>query len=418
MTDRSRPTVSDSASPRFEPAPWFALGFVSLLISAIPIGGPPPRWILLPAVLLAVATLIVARTRNTDRWSRVAIWPVAVLAATASISITTSALPGLAIERMAPMAVYLLLVPIVQILCWSPIAIRTLGGVAIATLIALDASTIADVAVKWSTEDAHWQYNRITGPFGNPNDLAVSALLLPIAALAFSDRHRIAGTFVVSLLAVPSWFASLSRQAFLGWIVAVVALLRPSPRRRRTWAIAAAGMAIATVTIALNPMARSRVVETIEGRDGGRSMLYVYGASLAMDRPLTGIGPTLFGEYYAKDALDGWRWRDTPLQKRGMPWVHSLPLEILVETGIVGVTAFGIVMVGAVRRLRHDQDRSPDHRHLAWAASSGLVVIFVVGLVDLSFIKSWCHIVVWTTVGLAYAVPPRCAPVPKTSIKG
>ena len=410
MTDgaaSSTQTAHGSKTPSRSPSPWLALAFASLLVLSIPLGDSPPRWVLLSAVTLAVATILVARTRDADRWGTVAIWPVVVIAGTAILSIGLSELPGLALERSTPLAVYLLLVPIVQILCWSPVAVCIFGGVVVLAILSIDLALLSDLLSKSGNDDVRWQLNRVTGTFGNPNDLAVAAVLLPLASLVLPDRKRLGGTIVLALAAAPSWAISLSRQALLGWLVATVAMIRPSPRRRSTLAIVGGGIAFVTILVLLNPMARTRAIETLQGRDGGRSILYVYGVSLATDHPITGIGPTLFGEYYVQDAIDGWSWNDRPLQKVGMPWVHSLPLEVLVETGVVGVFAFGLVFVGAGRRLRSDPDRSPQARRLAWVASSGLVTLLVLGLVDLSLIKPWCHIVIWTTLGIAYAVPAR-----------
>ena len=69
MTDgpaSSTQTAHGSKTPSRSPSPWLALAFASLLVLSIPLGDSPPRWILLSAVTLAVATILVARTRDAE----------------------------------------------------------------------------------------------------------------------------------------------------------------------------------------------------------------------------------------------------------------------------------------------------------------------------------------------------------------
>jgi O-antigen ligase len=128
--------------------------------------------------------------------------------------------------------------------------------------------------------------------------------------------------------------------------------------------------------------------------------LTAYGVTLFVDHPVTGIGPGLFGQYYQRDARNGWSWRGTPLPKVGMPWVHSLPVEVLCELGVVGGLAFAAALVVAVRRAWRARIGSGLQGRVAVAVLAVLAAGFVAGLVDLTFIKDWVRCLFWLVLGL------------------
>jgi len=180
-------------------------------------------------------------------------------------------------------------------------------------------------------------------------------------------------------------------------------------RRRAVIAVLAIVVALAA-TVALTPALRARAAETWREGAGIREQLTVYGMELFAEHPVTGIGPGLFGQYYQLDAREGWSWRGTPLPKVGMPWVHSLPVEVLCELGLIGAVAHAATLWLVVRRAWCAR-RSPGlDGQVAVAVLAVLAAGALAGLVDLTFIKDWVRCCFWLAVGLGLAVGRSVSP--------
>lgn len=149
------------------------------------------------------------------------------------------------------------------------------------------------------------------------------------------------------------------------------------------------------------PALRSRILETASRGLGDREEIMALGVRLFLEHPLFGISPGTFGEHYAAAVGAGWTWRGRSLAPIGMPWTHSLPVEVAAEFGLLGVAAFGLALRHAWTGTRA-LIRGPDPlcrigRGLAGALVAGLIV----GFVDLSFIKDWFRIWFWLVLGVA-----------------
>lgn len=393
-----------SQKPNLEgPAAWCCGLFAAMLIATIPLGGGTPTWVMLPAVVLVIVGLFFARTL-TDRWSRTSIWqPVAIVTAMA-ISLTTCDLPGIAIERIVPTFAFVLLIPAVQIACWRPIVIRMIGASACLAVVAINADVVINMILGTPLfpKDTPTSSSRITGSFGNPNDLVASSILIPITALSLATSQSRVRLAVIPA-GIPVWALGLSRQALLGWMIASISIMTPKRRSWRTWSIGLALFAAVAALALINPDARDRVQATFAGETSGRPILIAFGLDVFLDHPWTGIGPSLFGEYYLTAASEGWSWQGRPLKTIGMPWVHNIPLEILIEYGVVGFGIFLTVFVDAGRSIRRGLQTHDPVRRIAVASRGTLIVIALVGFVDLSLIKDWFQIALWTSVGLAIA---------------
>lgn len=384
-------------------AAWCCGLFAAILIVTIPLGGSTPGWVLLPAVVLAVCGFMFARTR-TERWSETMIWqPMAIVVAMV-ISMAACHFTDIALERSVTTFAFVLLIPAVQIACWRIHVIRTIGASACFTVVAINVDVLIHLILEnpLFPKETRASSSRITGSFGNPNDLVSSSMLIPIAALTLVEpksRWRIA----LIPISAPSWLFGLSRQVFLGWMIASLAVIQPKLGSWRTWAITLTLLIVVTALITINPDTRDRVQETMAGKLGGRPILIAFGISLFLEHPWTGIGPSLFGEYYALAANERWEWHGRTLRRAGMPWVHNIPLELLIEYGVVGFGIFSAVFIDAYRSIRRGLVAGEPARMLAVASRGTLIVIAMVGMVDLSFIKDWFQIVLWTGIGLAIA---------------
>jgi O-antigen ligase len=116
-----------------------------------------------------------------------------------------------------------------------------------------------------------------------------------------------------------------------------------------------------------------------------------------------GTGPGLFGHYYVVGVREGWAFRGQPLPPSGMPWVHSVPIEILCETGLASAAAYAAAVFAGVRRLCRGLRRATQDREWLVALSTSVACFGVMSLVDMSFIKDWVRVVFWLLLGLCFA---------------
>ena len=363
---------------------------------------------------LGAVALGVARADPAGRWSRVTVWPIVAVLGSFALSIIGCQLPGLAIERSASMPLFALTFLSAQVCLWDPRTTRALWVV----LAGVALSMSADILVQWFAGRSLFGGVPgggfgIGGSQGNKNDMAAASLLLPGALAAFDGvRHGVLWRGMLAASLVPVWALSVSRQAFGGWFLGVLSMTARRGSLRATVGGMTVVAAIAASIIASVPSARARALETVSNGLGECEPLIVLGAQLAVQHPVTGIGPGLFGQYYLREARNGWTWRGQPLSMLGMPWVHCLPLEVACEYGAVGLLAFGGVTFVALRRAGRAA-WAGDPRGRAVLGMS--VAILLVGLVDLTLIKDWVRCEVWVCLGLAFGLGPsqESAPMPE-----
>jgi hypothetical protein len=229
---------------------------------------------------------------------------------------------------------------------------------------------------------------------------------MPLSALLGSRRtnyRALAGT-LGAVVAAPTWIISASRQVLLGWIVAVAGVTLTQFRgRSRAIAWIAAVLAGGGLTLA-SPRVIRRILQLAENPLADRWEPMMLGVELWRSNPIFGIGPSLYGHYYVVAVREGWKWRSEPLPPVGMPWVHSIPIELLCEWGSVGSLA--ILFVGAVAlKSLLGSLRARTECRLATLGACVLMVLAIVGLLDLTLIKDWCVITFWLGLGAMYTRP-------------
>ena len=186
----------------------------------------------------------------------------------------------------------------------------------------------------------------------------------------FSIYMTLAGVLNIVLLAVlpgvlarvhPSWAAATwvialvglaltyVRGAWLGFVAGVV-VLAATVRRYRV--ALAAGLVIAVVVLLLLPGVRGRAQSIVDPSDptsSERVHMWRSGFAMARDHLLTGVGPGQVRHVYPSYAAP-----EVPNKYRGH--LHSSPIQILVERGIVGLAAwlwlFGAFFVHAAAVAR------------------------------------------------------------------
>jgi putative inorganic carbon (HCO3(-)) transporter len=281
--------------------------------------------------------------------------------------------------------------------------------------------------------------------FGNPNHLGgYLAMLLPaVLVLGLGTKHwawRVAsGLLAVALLT--ELIKASARGAWLGAIAALVVLavvLAPELRRRALLtasaaagvvAIAAAGMALDGKRFLAEPL--SALFQS-GGNTSVEQRLEIWKAAfrIALDHPITGIGPDNFALIYPRYQSASWVAGLGPTYL--VNGAHDIFMNFLADQGFVGLALFVVLLVfiglraaGTWRRLRgveQDESNGPELRHRAQAHRACLAVvsasitayvvqaIFNVQQVGLSFLF-WVLVGMLAALSLTAGVPDSLRPL-------
>jgi O-antigen ligase len=199
-----------------------------------------------------------------------------------------------------------------------------------------------------------------------------------------------------------------SRTALVTLVVAAAAFTTLVARRlpaRRHVALAALGGAVTVLAVdaCLGFSLVHKVTHDWQG--SGRLALWATALSMFHSAPALGHGPSSYALHYRStvDALGLPPWIAAD---RGVtPWPHNLYLELLAEQGVVGLLAF--VALGAVAfALLVRVIRSPhtDIHLLGAGAGASLIAFLAAAVFELSFLRVWVTIVLFTVLGLLTAL--------------
>lgn len=225
---------------------------------------------------------------------------------------------------------------------------------------------------------------RAGGPISDPNDFAyLMACVLPLAGyLLAGERRRRLLWATCCLLLLGATLATLSRGALVGlaalppWAI----VTRRSPFSNVLLGVAAI-LSVAALAFTLwAPLLQDRLEQ--KGRIADRNVttrqaLWSAALRMAEDRPVTGVGPGRFGIEAPAYV------RNIPLVI-DKPFVHNSYLQVLAETGALGLFAF-VAFLGSTWRLLGRARRNAlagddaDGRRLATAMQSSLIVAIVAG---------------------------------------
>jgi len=236
-----------------------------------------------------------------------------------------------------------------------------------------------------------WGYGleikRITSIFEYPNALALYLAPLFVMFLALElKRYGIWknywGWVGLGLMAT-ALTLTYSRGAWLGVLAAVfVLLVRQSGISLRRWKVwAVIGLLV------LSPVLATRFKSTFnDGASSERLMLYRVGAQKIMDSPLLGNGlygfrQTLENSAYAGELLN---------------YPHNIILNFWLETGLLGLLAFCLLVFLALRQYRSRPTV------LKFAAGLFLLAMFTHGMVDVPYFKNDLSLMFWFVLSLFY----------------
>lgn len=191
------------------------------------------------------------------------------------------------------------------------------------------------------------------------------------------------------------------RGAWLG-LLAGVAVLLGLLRRGRLLMIA--GVLLLALGALLVPEVRRRAESIVDPMDRtARERWAMWESALAMarDHPLIGVGPGGFKREYPQYAAPEFRAR-----RRGH--VHNTPLQILVERGLLGLTAWSAIFLAffwraawVLHRLPREAERGRD---LVMGSMAAITGFLVGGLTEYNFGDSEVALVAYAVMALPFVV--------------
>lgn len=257
---------------------------------------------------------------------------------------------------------------------------------------------------------------RLTGPFGQPNELGAFAGIMVVLAMAvLATSHHVAavaGAAVVLVTALAALALSLSRGAWLGALGGTVVLLvcLPQARRRLLWVAPVAALAISVgylVWPAPSPPTANGVLATIAQRattllDPGadpydqRPAIWSEALHQIRSAPLLGHGPGNFSVIAATSSASA--------PEIDAEHAHDLALTTAAETGLLGLAMLAATVLAGVRavvRVLADGDAATRARTVTAAAA--LAVVLGQGVVDFPLSNAVLALLTWLLVGLLTA---------------
>jgi len=225
--------------------------------------------------------------------------------------------------------------------------------------------------------------SRLVGGGGDPNQQAAAFLAAMFVAGGLIGVYRrpaarVALSIALAFITV-GFFATESRGGVLALAFALVAafVLLPHQRARVLgWSlIAATGL---VVYLQFRPHALDRL--THFGGGSGRSDEWAIAWKISRAHPLAGVGLDNFTILEPRYALQVGKVSDVRLVAEMPQIVHNTYLQLLAETGVIGLIAFLIVVLGSVRATwkaarRFDALGRSDYANLAQAVLIGAIGI-------------------------------------------
>jgi O-antigen ligase len=223
--------------------------------------------------------------------------------------------------------------------------------------------------------------NRFQGAEGNPNGLAavlVPAIVLSGALVADSRRLLVRWTLLaITAALVVALAATASRGGVLAAAAVAVAALFIY-RRQRLYILVALALvaAVGGAWFAVSPNARDRIVNYSD--DGaGRGSLWKVAWWITEDEPVTGVGLNNFRSIAPAYARDPGPLRFAEQITERPHVVHNIYLQLLAETGVLGLALFLAVVAAcldAARRAVRSFERL-GHVDLARLARASMLAI-------------------------------------------
>ena len=289
------------------------------------------------------------------------------------------------------------------------------AGAVLTVLQGIASGGLSTSAVETATE------GRLEGGQGDPNFLAAGiapAMILALAAFTglrgSASRWWLMSALMILALGLA---ASESRGGALAALAAIVAAVVVFKNRRmETMAVLAVVIGIAAAWFSVSPSAWERVTDFDSG-GSGRNELWQVAGRIVEDKPIAGVGLNNY-QAVAADYVDqaGSLARLDLIVDRAQE-VHNAYLQLLAETGIIGLALLLTVAVGSLRAAWRAADRF--HAlgdETAESLARGVVVALVALMAASLFISNGVDKRIWVLYGMGPAllmVSRRDEPAPE-----
>ncbi|HSS07287.1 MAG TPA: O-antigen ligase family protein [Rhodanobacteraceae bacterium] len=337
-----------------------------------------------PIAIGIIAAIVLALRGRIDWRNDPAIHLVAILFACYWMPEVMSALSAVAPERTAStIASTLRFLPFAAFTVWALRDARLWSAVtpAVAAIVAL---WIVDAFVQIMTGHSLGgaaEAERISGIFGAGNLKLgpVLAVLSPFVLIAARDRFGWRGLSVAFVaLAVPILLAG-SRAAWLMYALVCLVIAWRETRSARAFAIALAVAAILVAGIGAMALHDSKgfgariersllalrgTESAVDTASAGRLSIWHTALSMSRANPMTGVGVRGFRYAYPAYAAPNDTFVDTA-SDTGASHAHQIVLEVLSETGVVGLlfwlagTVFAVLAWGRAGAEQRSRARPP-----------------------------------------------------------
>jgi len=245
-------------------------------------------------------------------------------------------------------------------------------------------------------------YERMTGPYENPIDLATYLMVVIVVLLGMlrSARGGLRWALGVLLTLLIGCFART--EALGAWIglaagLAAVVALDPSWRRAAALALGSVALAAAAALVWVGRL--GSVVAWDEIGKVDRWDMWQAALGMIRDRPILGHGLNTFMANYLA------YWVGGEQQPR---YAHNCYLQVAAETGVIGLAAF-LMLLGALfgALVRGASRLAPNDRPVGVGLIGALVAFAVQAALDTNFYSLRQAALFWALAGLSLGLLQR-----------
>jgi len=374
-----------------------ALWVPLIFIAHLPVVSVAPNVAGLLIALAWVGMLRAQRAAVMDvlrRHRRLIVWML-VLLVWLSLSLAWAPDPRMAGPTLLGWYLAVLLFAVVATAIGDPRDIRLVlaafvAGAALSVAIGLVDGGLgpAGSAIQTATETE----GRLQGGGGDPNYLAAGLVpaLAVAGGLAATTRNAAVrwALALVAVVLIAGFGATQSRGGLVGAAVAVVAAFVVFKRRRPQVAlVVACAVTVAGAWFAANPAAWTRITH-LGGAGNGRSDVWRTAWRITEDHPVVGVGLNNFRVYAPRYVRRPGQLQFVQLIADRPRVVHNTYLQVLVETGAIGLGLFLLVIGSCLGVLWRAAKRFDAIGNQSLATIARSVLVAVIGALAASFFIS------------------------------
>jgi O-antigen ligase len=392
-------------------AQWPAILMLAA-IAMLPIGAAAEAPLVLAGFLGLIAAWRARQSLRSDSGVRLAVmlfacyWFAALISAPAAVAPQKTWNTVAAILRFLPFVLF-------AVLCLRDVSLWPHVDCAVATVVLL---WLLDAWVQIFTGYSiagPMEAERLAGIFGAGNLKLgpVLAVLSPFVLNTARERFGVRGLIVAAVFMLMPILLAGSRAAWLMYAIVVVVFLwrqTRTPLRFAAWGLAALAVVAAAAWTADRDSAAfaARMQRTLlvfggsahDVDEAGAGRVRIWGTALRMTaaHPAAGVGVRGFRYAYAQYAEPGDQFVDKK-NDEGAFHAHQLVLEVLSETGIIGLLLW---ISGAYVAIRAWRRADVEARDRAFAPALALAVMCFPLNTHLAFYSAWWGLLFWWLLAL------------------